>query len=228
MDFAALMRAAFPERSPEMMGLLSSDVPLLCRMENAGDFLANLPDPDGVFTHAMGHRADTVRGWAAWILRARWRKGADLRTVLDSVRPLADDPHFGVREWAWIALRPAVLEDLPRALELLRLWTGEDSENLRRFAVEILRPRGVWCAHCPQLKADPSPGEDFLTPVRDDPSRYVRLSVANWLNDASKTRPEWVDSLCARWEEESPTPRTLHIVRHARRSLRPKLWKTAP
>lgn len=188
-------------------------------MERAGNFLVNRPDYDAVFAHAMGHFADTVRGWAAYALRVRWEHGDDLEMSLRAVRPLADDPHFGVREWAWLALRPAVLEALPEAFTLLAPWTREDSPNLRRFAVEILRPRGVWCAHSPALKADPSPGLAFLEPLRADPSPYVRASVGNWLNDAAKTCPEWVDSLCGRWETESPLPHTHHIVRRARRSL---------
>lgn len=219
MDFRILARTVFQKDARWDETALAPEVPLLRRMENAGHILDSTPDPDRAFAHAKEHPADTVRGWAAWALRARWKKGETLETLLSAMRPLANDPHFGVREWAWIALRPAVLKTLPRALDFLVPWTTEPSENLRRFAVEILRPRGVWCSHCPDFRADPAPGLRLLEPLRADPSLYVRTSVANWLNDAAKSAPDWVDSLCTKWEKDSPTPQTRHIVRRARRSL---------
>jgi 3-methyladenine DNA glycosylase AlkC len=40
------------------------------------------------------------------------------------------------------------------------------------------------------------------------------------LNDASKTRADWVEGTCARWLEESPTKETKWTVNRALRSLR--------
>ena len=60
----------------------------------------------------------------------------------------------------------------------------------------------------------------LLEPVRSDPERYVQNAVANWLNDASKSRPDWVRGVCERWERESPTRETAWIVRRGLRTLR--------
>lgn len=184
------------------------------RMALAGQLVAEA-GPDAVDSAAR-HRSDTVRGWACF---ARAAQGHALVDLLDLLRISADDAHFGVREWAWLAARPAIAGDLDTALETLAVWAEAESLNLRRFASEATRPRGVWCAHLPALKADPARGLPILEPLRADPARYVQDSVANWLNDAAKDQPDFVRALCARWAEVSPGAEAAYIRRRGQRSL---------
>jgi 3-methyladenine DNA glycosylase AlkC len=138
---------------------------------------------------------------------------------LERARRFAADTHMAVRECAWDSFRPFLARDLPGALRLLRPWVHDKDGNVRRCAVEATRPRGVWTEHLEALKDDPEPGLPLLEPLKADPSDYVRRSVANWLNDASKSRPEWTRAVCRRWEKESRAPETRWIVRHALRTL---------
>ncbi len=165
------------------------------------------------------HRSDTVRGWCAYALIGA--EGLALGVRLAHARPFAADSHFGVRELAWLAARPALAAEIERAIALLGPWCTERDARLRRFASEATRPRGVWCAHIAKLRAEPALGLPLLEPLRDDPDKYVRDSVGNWLNDAAKDRPDWVRETCARWTRESRTPETAYVVKRALRSVRP-------
>jgi 3-methyladenine DNA glycosylase AlkC len=168
--------------------------------------------------HALAtHTSDAVRQWAVlWLERV---PEMTLAQRLDAVRPFAADTHFGVREIAWMAVRPAITANLPQALKLFESWVTHDDPNVRRFATESTRPRGVWCAHIDALKSNPSMALAVLEPLRADPSKYVRDSVANWLNDASKSQPEWVAALCERWLRDSDCAATRSLVQRALRTL---------
>jgi 3-methyladenine DNA glycosylase AlkC len=163
------------------------------------------------------HKSDTVRCWAAYIAVTR---GKTLKAKLEAVKPYAADSHFGVREIAWMAWRPNLIANLEPGLKLLVSWTKSEDANARRFASEASRPRGVWCAHIQSLKDKPELAIRILEPLRSDDAKYVQASVANWLNDASKTRADWVEETCARWLLESPTKETKWTVNRALRSLR--------
>ena len=163
-------------------------------------------------------QSDVIRQWAG--MGYRFTVDLSLEEKLRAIRPFAADSHFGVREMAWMALRDAVIAKVPEALRLLAPWVQDADANIRRFASELTRPRGVWCAHCELLKADPALGLALLQPLKADPSRYVQDSVANWLNDAAKDHPEWVKACCDTWLQDSPLPATRYIVRRALRRLR--------
>lgn len=169
------------------------------------------------FSTLCAHSSDTIRGIAAYLLALQ---PLSLTDQLINIRPLADDSHFGVREWAWIAIRPAIKESLDESLLLLSHWIHEPSVFIRRFAVEITRPRGVWCAHIPRLKTEPQIAMHLLDPLKAVSPKYLQDSVANWLNDASKHQPHWAEETCERWLSESPTPETVRICKHARRTIR--------
>jgi len=217
-DFAVLMRHAAPEvPAGEVAARLKPTDGVTKRMAAAGRLLLEHFGLGGL-RRFSSHPSDTVRGWSAYSLAQA--PGLGLEERLRMVRPLADDHHFGVREWAWLALRPHVAADVRGAVGALEGWLGETSPNLRRFAVEITRPRGVWSTHIEELKREPGIGLPLLEPAKADPTRYVQDSVANWLNDASKSRPDWVLELCERWLSESDAPETARIRSRALRSLK--------
>ncbi len=165
----------------------------------------------------LNHPSDMVRGWTAYAWMAKSPE-ANFNILLHRLKPLADDPHFSVREVAWMALRPYILNKTTAAIEALLPWAKDISPNLRRFACEATRPRGVWCAHISLLKQQPELAEKLLVPLRHDPEKYVQLSLGNWLNDAAKTRPDWVRQFVSTIDTQQPGASL--IVKRALRSLK--------
>lgn len=213
-DFAALMAACLPGVDAAPLRAAAGEgvtrrMALAARL--ALDALGG-----AALVELAAHASDTVRGWGAYAVGLCPHLTLEERLVM--IRPLADDPHFGVREWAWLGLRAHIAAEPLLALELLAPWTAEASPFLRRFASEATRPRGVWCAHVAALRADPAQGLAVLEPLHADPQRYVQDSVANWLNDAAKDHPDWVRAQCARWSVGGGKA-TAYIVKRASRNL---------
>jgi 3-methyladenine DNA glycosylase AlkC len=221
-DFAALMGNVLPEIGAGALAemKLGAATGISKRMSLAARLIREKLG-DSALDRLGRHQSDTVRGWACFMIGAA--DNMPLRDKLAAIRPFADDRHFGVREWSWMAVRPHLAAELESAIALLTEWTTDPSERVRRFASEAIRPRGVWCAHIGALRAQPQLGLAVLEPLRTDPSGYVQDSVGNWLNDAGKDRPDWVQALCARWSIESPTPATARICKRALRSINPDL-----
>ncbi len=186
-----------------------------------GTLLANHLRALSAFRKALktlqAHRSDTVRGWACVLIGRR--EPATLAERLTWIRPFAADNNAGVREIAWMSVRDSIASQLGEAFPLLSEWVRDPNERIRRFASEATRPRGVWCRHIQSLKEEPAMAMPLLEPLRSDDSKSVRDSVANWLNDAARSQPEFVRTTCRRWLQESNTPETRSLVRRAMRTL---------
>lgn len=170
-----------------------------------------------VFTALAQHRSDSVRCWAAYMIGLN--QSLSLSQKLTAIRPFAADDHFGVREISWMALRESVIAELNESIEMLEDWVHGQDTNIRRFAIELTRPHGVWAKHITALKENPAIALPLLEPLKSDSAKYVQDSVSNWLNDASKSNPAWVQRICDDWLTQSNTKETKRIVTRATRSI---------
>ncbi|WP_109301440.1 DNA alkylation repair protein [Aquimarina sp. AU474] len=169
-----------------------------------------------IYNTLKTHTSDIVRCWSCWAQSTQQDTVPDLLNVM---KPYIADTHFGVREVVIFASKERMIEDLDTAILILSKWTGDVDENIRRYVVEALRPVGVWTKKISAFQDDPSKGLQLITPLKSDASKYVRDSVGNWLNDASKSQPEWVQSVCNKWKNESPTKETTYIIKRAMRTI---------
>lgn len=216
-DYSILLRSAVPQTSKQRLMQLKSlgNSGYLQRTRLAAEILLETLGLDAA-DRLQAHPSDTVRGWAAHLIGLA---PLPLRERLRRITPFADDPHMGVRECAWLSLRPHIATEIETAIKLLKPWTSRKSPNLRRFATESTRPRGVWCAHIELLKQQPQIALPLLEPLRADEHKYVQDSLSNWLNDAAKSQPKFVKDLTRRWAQQGDCPATHRICKRALRSV---------
>ena len=190
------LRKALLEAAEQMAGR-----GIIGRLSIAGKAIASSVSlRSSEFEFLASHKSDLVRQWACYAANEETRKRS-IGSRLTSTLRFAADRNMSVRETAWMAFRPHLRGNLQEALLILEPVTRAEDENLRRFAIEVSRPRSVWGLHIEPLKRTPALAVELLDNVRQDQARYVQLAAGNWLNDASKTRPDWVIEICSRWKE---------------------------
>ncbi|WP_291012789.1 DNA alkylation repair protein [Hydrogenophaga sp.] len=156
-------------------------------------------------------------GLAGWVL---WGAGEWVtRRGMDEVpRALTCLHALTQRFTAELAIRPFIAAHPSEVFETLTGWAHDASPHVRRLVSEGSRPRLPWGLRLQALVADPRPSLPLLRLLQDDPSAYVRRSVANHLNDIAKDHPERI----AQWLSEhlpgASAERTA-LLRHASRSL---------
>ena len=116
------------------------------------------------------------------------------------------------------AIRPFLVAEQDRTLAVLKEWALDSNHHVRRLVSEGTRPRLPWGTRLSAFVKDPRPVLPLLEALKDDPSEYVRRSVANNLNDIAKDHPDLVVGIAVRWLEDASEERR-RLVRHACRTL---------
>jgi 3-methyladenine DNA glycosylase AlkC len=115
------------------------------------------------------------------------------------------------------AVRPYIKKYPEKMMEQILEWTLNENHHVRRLASEGCRPRLPWAMALPVFKKNPFPVLTVLERLKEDPSEYVRRSVANNLNDIAKDHPELVLEIGMKWM--GIANETDWIVKHGCRTL---------
>lgn len=119
---------------------------------------------------------------------------------------------------AEFCIRPYLLHHQGDTLARLRDWAQDDNAHVRRLVSEGTRPRLPWAPRLPALQNNPQLALPLLDVLKDDPSSYVRRSVANHLGDIAKDHPDMAVGTARNWLQGAPAPREA-LVRHGLRFL---------
>jgi len=178
---------------------------------------ATLPDDFAAAAPLLQHTVQgdgALAGWILWplgeyVARRGQRQPELALTVLHRLTQ---------RFTAEFAIRPFIAGHPELAFATLARWVHDPSEHVRRLVSEGSRPRLPWGLQLKALVADPAPTLPLLLALQDDPSDYVRRSVANHLNDIAKDHP----ALVAAWLEQhlpAASKERRALLRHASRTL---------
>jgi 3-methyladenine DNA glycosylase AlkC len=118
---------------------------------------------------------------------------------------------------AEFAIRPFIINHEQIAMQKMFAWSRHEDHNVRRLSSEGCRPRLPWAMALPKFKKDPSSILPILENLKNDPSEYVRRSVANNLNDIAKDHPSLVLDIAKKWIGSSDE--TDWILKHGCRTL---------
>ena len=158
--------------------------------------------------------AGGLRGWILWpVGEYIARHGQE-----QPQRALAALHALTQRFTAEFAIRPFIERHPALVFTTLQGWATDPSAHVRRLVSEGSRPRLPWGLRLQSLVQDPSPTLPLLAALQDDPSDYVRRSVANHLNDIAKDHPQVVVDWLRTHLPGAPAPRRA-LLRHASRTL---------
>jgi 3-methyladenine DNA glycosylase AlkC len=199
MQIASALQATLPQPFEAAATLLEAAL----APPEAGDAMAGLQGVD-----------QGLRGWICWpVGEFIAREGiTHPQRALQSLHAMTQ--RF-TAEWA---LRPFIVAHPDITWPTLARWSLDASPHVRRLVSEGSRPRLPWGLQLRELVADPSPTLPLLLALQDDPSEYVRRSVANHLNDIAKDHPELVAQWVATHLPQASRARQA-LLRHASRSL---------
>jgi len=170
-------------------------------------------DPD----KELGLLKTDEHGLAGWVL---WPVGEFVtqRGMAHPERALQLLHAVTQRFTAEFAIRPFIVAHPELCFATLAQWVHDPSAHVRRLVSEGSRPRLPWGLRLQSLVADPSPTLPLLLALQDDPTEYVRRSVANHLNDIAKDHPHVVSNWLHAHLPDAPKNRH-RLLRHASRSL---------
>jgi 3-methyladenine DNA glycosylase AlkC len=155
-----------------------------------------------------------LRGWILWPVGEFVAR----RGLAEPERALRALHAITQRFTAEFAIRPFIVQHPALVFETLARWTTDPSHHVRRLVSEGSRPRLPWGLQLKSLVRDPGPTLPLLQALQDDPSEYVRRSVANHLNDIAKDHP----AIVAQWLREhlpEASAERRALLRHASRTL---------
>lgn len=120
-------------------------------------------------------------------------------------------------------MRPLIKKYPKKSLVILKTWSKDEHERVRRLSSECLRIRLPWAK---KLYTALDYFEDYfclLSNLKDDEDKYIQKSVANNLNDLYKEDEDKFYFVINTWKSELLSKECEWIIKHGSRNVKRKI-----
>ena len=116
-------------------------------------------------------------------------------------------------------MRPLIKKYPEKSLEILRGWSKDEHERVRRLSSECLRIRLPWAKKLFTALEYFDEYFEILSNLKDDKDKYIQKSVANNLNDLYKEDADKFYFIIDAWKKECPSKECEWIIKHGSRNV---------
>ena len=117
-------------------------------------------------------------------------------------------------------MRPLIKKYPEKSLEILKGWSKDEHERVRRLSSECLRIRLPWAKKLFTALEYFDEYFEILSNLKDDKDKYIQKSVANNLNDLYKEDADKFYFIIDAWKKESPSKECEWIIKHGSRNVK--------
>lgn len=117
-------------------------------------------------------------------------------------------------------MRPLIKKYPESSLEVLKDWSLDANERVRRLSSECLRIRLPWAKRLYTALEYFDRYLEILTNLKDDKDGYIQKSVANNMNDLYKEDSKKFYEIIAKWESEVMSKECKWIINHGSRNAK--------
>ena len=115
-------------------------------------------------------------------------------------------------------MRPVILNFPSESFALLKEWSTDTNERVRRLSSECVRIRLPWAKRMDIALEHFDDYLEILENLRDDPDKYIQKSVANNLNDLYKEDLNKFNFIINKWQNDNLSKEAQWVVKHGSRT----------
>jgi len=117
-------------------------------------------------------------------------------------------------------MRPLINKNPDKALKILRDWSKDEHERVRRLSSECLRIRLPWAKKLFTALEYFDEYFEILSNLKDDKDKYIQKSVANNLNDLYKEDPDKFHFIINKWKNDNISKECEWVIKHGSRNVK--------
>ncbi len=116
-------------------------------------------------------------------------------------------------------MRPLIMKYPEEALAVLKQWSRDGNERVRRLSSECLRIRLPWAQKIYTALEYFDDYYTILNNLKDDEDKYIQKSVSNNLNDLYKEDKEKFEIIINSWDTKDMSESCKWIIKHGSRNI---------